>query len=402
MIRIDELYDNTFWPWMQEHAPGVRMFYCDPPGHTSAHNLFNRGYEDWQKEYEYIYLHDQEPIDIALYKELFDQVKRCNRDLEEGGVFPLVETDENYPLHPIEYNPNIHTLEDLAPNWGYRATQAQGSVIVSEKGENVKQLCEQYGWRSYYYFWHGWAALDWYRGYDKTFLLKRAEERNPTKTFMSPNRIIGGKRDHRVLFLDQVFKRNLQDNHISAPRICPAEGVDISTIAQRYNCANTFVNADLPRTFPNEETQHMTSCWLDNFKVAEDSMFYVPTETIYFGKRLHITEKTFKAIALEMPFVLVAPAHSLEYLRSYGFQTFGSEIDESYDEEEDDLLRVQKIGKLLEDINSLSTREKQHLWKYTSKIATHNYQHFYGGKFEQALWQEFKLMLSQIERDHAV
>jgi hypothetical protein len=34
-----------------------------------------------------------------------------------------------------------------------------------------------------------------------------------------------------------------------------------------------------------------------------------------FGKRLHITEKTFKAIALEMPFVLVAPVGSLEYMR---------------------------------------------------------------------------------------
>jgi hypothetical protein len=369
MIRIDELYDNTFWPWMQEHLPGIRMFYCDPPGHTSVDNLFNRG-SDYIVESNYIFLHDQEPVDMQLYKELFDDAKRRNDD-----------------------------IQPVTGNW---KTKAQGSVVVSEKGENVKALCDHYGWKSYYYFWHGWATLDWFRGYDKTFLLKRAEERNPTHTFMSPNRIVGGKRDHRVLFLDQVFKRGLEDNYISAPRVCPEEGVDISTIAERYDCADTFANADLPRTFPGEDTQKMASCWLDNFDAAQDSMFYVPTETVYFGKRLHLTEKTFKPIAMEMPFILVAPAHSLEYLRSYGFQTFGSEIDESYDEEEDDLLRIQKVGKLLADINSLSTKEKQHLWKYTSKIATHNYQHFYGGKFEQALWQEFKLMLSQIERDHAL
>jgi hypothetical protein len=38
---------------------------------------------------------------------------------------------------------------------------------------------------------------------------------------MSPNRIVGGKRDHRVLFLYNVFKQGLEHNHISAPRICP-------------------------------------------------------------------------------------------------------------------------------------------------------------------------------------
>ena len=386
MIRIDELYDNTFWPWMQEHLPGVRMYFCDPPGHTSVDCLFNHGYDDLL-ETEYIYLHDQEPVDLGLYRNLFDTVQHRNLDLHKGVMH------DPSPLAPV----NSYT----GLGWA-QIKPVQGSIIVSERGENVKALCDHYGWRSYYYFWHGWAALDWFRGYDKTFLLKRAEERNPTQTFMSPNRIVGGKRDHRVLFLNEVFKRNLQDNHISAPRICPEEGVDIATIAERYDCADTFANADLPRTFPGEDTQKMASCWLDNFEAAQDSMFYVPTETVYFGKRLHITEKTFKAIAMEMPFILVAPAHSLEYLRSYGFQTFGSEIDESYDEEEDDLVRIQKVGKLLEDINSLSTKEKQHLYKYCAKIATHNYQHFYGGKFEQALWQEFKGMLAQLQRDHAV
>jgi len=382
MIRIDELYDNTFWPWMQEHLPGVRMFYCDPPGHTSVDTLFNHGYDD-VPENNYFFMHDQEPVDINLYKHLFDEVAIRNADLINNQTGTSI--NNNGPKVVVNKIP----IND-------------GKIIVSEKGEKVKELCDHYGWKSYYYFWHGWATLDWFRGYDKTFLMKRAEERNPTKTFMSPNRIVGGKRDHRVLFLNEVFKRGLEDNHISAPRVCPEEGVDIATIAERYACADTFANADLPRTFPGEDTQKMASCWLDNFAAAEDSMFYVPTETVYFGKRLHITEKTFKAIAMEMPFVLVAPAHSLEYLRSYGFQTFGSEIDESYDEEEDDLLRIQKVGKLLEDINALSTREKQHLYKYCAKIATHNYQHFYGGKFEQALWQEFKGMLAQIERDHAV
>jgi len=394
MIRIDELYDNTFWPWMQEHIPGIRLFYCDPPGHTSVDCLFNHGY-DHVLENTYFFMHDQEPVDSNLYKNLFDEVIRRNGDLYErlfgigaGGLYP----NEGFFKHN-----NISNINFKLPSLG--------AVIVSEKGEYVTRLSNTYSWKSYYYFWHGWAALDWYRGYDKTFLIKRAKERSPTQTFMSPNRIIGGNRDHRVLFLYEVFKRNLQNNHISAPRTCPVEHTDITHIASKYqdripDITCVLATEELPITFANEDTQKMSSCWLDNFEVAADSMFYVPTETVYFGKRLHLTEKTFKAIALEMPFILVAPAHSLEYLRSYGFQTFGDIIDESYDEEEDDLLRVQKVGQLLEDINNLTHGEKQHIWKHCSRAATHNYNHFYNGKFEQVLWEELNLMLNQIKKDY--
>jgi hypothetical protein len=110
---------------------------------------------------------------------------------------------------------------------------------------------------------------------------------------MSPNRIVAGKRDHRVLFLYHIFKQGLQNNHISAPRICPVEDVDITSIAQKYtsvyqDIVEVFENADLPRTFTGEETQQMTSCWLSNFSEALDSLIYVPTETVYFGQRTHI------------------------------------------------------------------------------------------------------------------
>jgi hypothetical protein len=372
MIRIDELYDNTFWPWMQENMPGIRMFYCDPPGHTDIENLFNRG-EDFIVESDYIFLHDQEPVHFDIYQDLFDDVVRRNDDIQ-----------------PVPSNYSI---------------KARGGVVVSEKGDFVEKLCSIYGWRSYYYFWHGWAALDWYRGYDKTFLIKRASERTPSKTFMSPNRIVGGHRDHRVLFLYEVFKRNLQNNHISAPRTCPVEHTDITHIASKYtqyhaDIARVLATEELPIHFPGENIQKMSSCWLDNFVAAANSMFYVPTETVYFGKRLHITEKTFKSIALEMPFILVAPAHSLEYLRSYGFQTFSNIIDESYDEEENDMVRVQRVGQLLEEINNLSEKEKQSIWKHCLPVATHNYNHFYSGAFEQILWKELTSMLNQIKQDY--
>jgi hypothetical protein len=45
-----------------------------------------------------------------------------------------------------------------------------------------------------------------------------------------------------------------------------------------------------------------------------------------------MTEKTYRPIASGRPFIIVGPYHSLFFLRSLGFLTFPSIIDESYDE----------------------------------------------------------------------
>ena len=368
MIRIDEIYNNTFWPWIDQHLPGTRTFFCDPPGRSDPDALFNFGRDDIP-ETDFVFFHDQEPVHLDLHKPLFDDVRVRTEDLQFWSKPPDA-----------------------------KSKGINGHVVVSEKGEYVDQLSDIYGWKSHYYFYHGWACKDWFRGYDKTFLIPRAADRAPTHTFMSPNRIVAGKRDHRVLFLYNVFRHGLDKNYISAPRVCPYENVDISQIALKYNntysdIEQVFLAAELPRYFAGEDTQVMSSYCLGNYAEAQDSLVYVPTETVYFGKRLHITEKTFKAIALEMPFVLVAPAHSLEYMRSYGFKTFAGIFDESYDEETDDINRIEKVTRLLKDLDNLSAKERLEIHRACLPIVQHNFEHFYGQGLENVLWKELLGML---------
>jgi hypothetical protein len=364
MIRIDEIYSNTFWPYIEQNRSGSRVFFCDPPGSTGPDALFNLG-SGTVVEKDYVFFHDQEPIHLDEFEPLFADVVRRNRDITP------------------------------AP---------QGHVVVSERGEYLDQLTQRYGWTAHYYFYHGWACLDWFRGYDQTYLIARARDRCPTRTFISPNRIVAGKRDHRVLFLYNVFKNGLQDNHISAPRTCQYEGIDISIIAQKYtnvyqDISTVFERARLPRLFAGEDTQLMHSYQLGNFKEAADSLIYVPTETVFFGSRQHLTEKTFKAIALEMPFVLVAPQHSLEYLRSYGFQTFSPYIDESYDLIEDPILRIERVTQILLEIQARSAAAKNALWQALLPIVEYNYNYFYRGGFRDVLEQELKSMLNTLCTD---
>ena len=373
MIRIDEIYDTIFAPWFEQNRPGTRVFYCSPFGHTDPEHLFNLNATQGQDK-DYVYMHDQEPVDVALYRPLFDEVKRRNLDI--GGEF------------------------DTNNKWHQHTPTPAGHCIVSEQGELVEELAREYNFQTHYYFYHGWAALDWYRGYDKTFLIERARARRPKTTFISPNRIVGGQRDHRVLFLYNVFKNGLETNYISAPRICPHEQIDIKTIATKYcniypDIEQVFESAELPRLFAGETTQRMSSYELDNFAEAADSLIYVATETVYFSKRLHLTEKTFKPIALEMPFVLIAPAHSLEYLRRYGFRTFHPYIDETYDTIEDPVKRIEAATHILLELQARSAAAKAEFWQQILPIVEHNSRHFYRGGFADRLWAELCTMLRE-------
>ncbi len=334
------------------------MFYCDPPGRSDSDSLVNC--KSSAEQLHYIMFHDQEPIHLDIHKSLFASAQVRNRDLNFGEG------------------------------------PARSAFIHSEKdSEFVDQVCSQYNWTPYYYFFHGWAALDWYRGYNRTFLMPAPDKRIITKSFISPNRIIGGLRQHRVDLMYHLLQRGINNAWIGFPDVCPAENIHVRDLAGPDR-APLFEAANLPWNFPGETDHPMHSCWLSLFNESAESLAYLVTETVATGRRHHLTEKTFKPICLAMPFVMVSTAGSLEYLRSYGFKTFDRVWDESYDLEINDEKRLIKIADLLKHLDSLSVVEKQDLFNQTLPIVQHNYNHFYNGAFESILWQELTEMLSSI------
>jgi hypothetical protein len=377
MLRIDEIYQNTFWPWFEKNLPGHRILFCDPFGRSDPASIINYGWDDIE-EYNYTFFFDQEPIHLKLHAATFDEIEHVH----------------NFDIH--------YRSKHLTKFKKYK--KQVGSIITSERDSDaVEFICHKYNWRSYYYFFHGWAALDWYRGYDKTFLIQPFDQRQPTRTFIAPNRIIAGERKHRLEVLYHIFKNNMIDNYISCPAICPAENINIldavKPLASKYpDIKSVFASQNLPINFAGETGAPMHSCWLSLFDEAADSFLYLVTETVATGRRHHITEKTFKPIALGMPFVIVGTRGSLEYLRSYGFQTFEGIWDESYDLAEDDV-RIERIASLLRSLNELSPAGRQDLFKMALPIIEHNWNHFYGGGFESVLWKELNDMLENIHAE---
>jgi hypothetical protein len=376
MLRIDEIYNNTFWPWLQANRPGFRAFFCEPFGRSDADSVMNYGRDDVH-EHNYIFFFDQEPIHLNIHIETFRKVRNLNLDM-------------------------THDMTVDLPLLKGRKTTRAGYLLTSEKNsENVDKICTQYQWKSLYYFFHGWAALDWYRGYNKTFLITPPSQRKITKTFLAPNRIVAGERQHRLEMLYHIFKNNLLNNHISCPAVCPAENISIEAAAtpllQKYpDIQKVFAAQSLPINFKNETDHPMHSCWLSLFDESAESLLYLVTETVATGRRFHLTEKTFKPIALGMPFVIVGTQGSLKYLRSYGFRTFEGIWDESYDDAEDDV-RIERITSLLRSLDELSADAKQDLFDQCREVVEHNWNHFYNGGFEAVLWTELNEMLNEIE-----
>ena len=336
MIRVDEIYNNIFLQLIQ------------------------------QKEYQCIHYFD--PFGSTSFKDLCTVPKFT--DIGKHFLFWDQE-----PLHP-----DIHqsTLKQYRKEFSSDPTV----LITSEyNSDDVYWLCDTYNFESSYYFFHGWAALDWYRGYNRTFL---HQPKNIKYTFLCPNNIVGGKRQHRLNLFKELCKRNIvKNNLVSMPAVCPYEGTRVKD----------YIDGDikLPLTIDDFNNHANNSHQITMWKQAAESLVHVVTETSYSGRKNHLTEKAFKPIVLKQPFILVSNRGSLEYLRRYGFKTFEGIWDESYDQLPDNK-RISAIGNLLQE---LEYADKNYLNELCAPIVQHNYDWFYSGKFEQVLWDELLNMVNK-------
>ena len=61
MLRIDEIYNNTFWTYIKHHIPLTRAFFCDPPGTSAPENLHNYGNNVTELNYIFFLEYRQRP-----------------------------------------------------------------------------------------------------------------------------------------------------------------------------------------------------------------------------------------------------------------------------------------------------------------------------------------------------
>jgi len=85
-----------------------------------------------------------------------------------------------------------------------------------------------------------------------------------------------------------------------------------------------------------------------------------------------LSEKTFKPIACQHPFIIAGSKNSLKHLHAMGYKTFEGAIDESYDSL-DTWQRLDAIIKTMLKIENLSHSERDVWYNSTAAIVDHNY-----------------------------
>ena len=101
---------------------------------------------------------------------------------------------------------------------------------------------------------------------------------------------------------------------------------------------------------------------------------------------LGISEKSFKPILHNQPFIIAGPHLHLAHLRDLGYKTFSRLINEDYDEISDTTKRLQAVTKLMCDIASKPIEELHELYVALEEEIIHNRE-----VFENALYIKKRL-----------
>jgi len=236
-----------------------------------------------------------------------------------------------------------------------------------------------------YYWSHALIALDWYR-YAKIDPSLTFDAVPKIKPFLIYNRAWNGTREYRFKFLELLIQ---SDQH----KYCNVK-FSVYGDTNKHYTKHCFKNKNftVDCKFENYVENNTSESFASADYVLHDyqhSNIEIVLETLFDEKKLHLTEKSLRPIAVGKPFVLASNPGSLEYLRSYGFKTFSPWIDESYDLIEDPVNRLIAIVNIIKQINAMPQHQQHELFLNCQKIANYNREHFFSNNFYQQVVDEY-------------
>jgi hypothetical protein len=375
-VPLDRLYNHL--DSLCNHDALIYRFF--PHGSKKLEHLqplYDFSQHGWQYQIKTpgMLCHDQEPL-------MFDQYS-------EHDMFEYFVNFTPTLANNVELANNVKTL--IAAQHLKSVTSSRNGIydktllLHSEKHSENLAKYEQVGFIGVYWWAHAAIASDWYR-YAQHDSGLAVDFNNIRKDFLVYNRAWSGTREYRLKFTELVINANLQPNCcMTFSQTCDG---------QHYTMFD-FKNSKLSISRRDLET-HFEPCTVDATASADyHTTDYAHTgmeivlETLFDDTRWHLTEKSLRPIACGRPFILAATPGSLAYLRSYGFETFGNLIDESYDQILDPGERLQCITTEMSRISKLPHDQKLHLWQSLYQIADRNKQLFFSNTWQQQIFDEF-------------
>lgn len=183
---------------------------------------------------------------------------------------------------------------------------------------------------------------------------------------------------HRIFLLNKLHRMGLDNNLVSWEKSYynhnyiedlkkhdnNDEFIDLVINTSRYIDVDDLVNV-FGIGFENKEM------YLNTYlSIVTESMFFQEDKNFPTG---FLSEKIWKPIGHCQPFIFAGPSKSLKYIKEkYNFKTFHPYIDESYDDEDDDMERIKMIEVQIEKFSKKTKEEKIKFLNDVKDICVHN------------------------------
>jgi hypothetical protein len=310
---------------------------------------------DWVTEMTrpHLLCNDQEPVEFDFYQ---------NYQFKLNSWHQLL----------IKYN--CHKNRNLYRNLRRYTIFDQSVLLHSEKRSHNVEKYQRIGFIPVYYWSHAVISLDWFR-----FAQNVNQKKKNKKIFLIYNRSWSGTREYRIKFSELLHVNDLLSRcQTSFNCIDPQDNIHYSD----YSFKNTIwqPETDFSKHFCSSSAASNSSA---DFELLdyESTDIEVVLETLFDDSRLHFTEKILRPIALAQPFLLVGSHGGLDYLKSYGFKTFESIWDESYDSITDPYKRLESIIKIMKTISHWDPDTRRKNLQAAQGIADYNKAHFFSESF---------------------
>ena len=184
------------------------------------------------------------------------------------------------------------------------------------------------------------------------------------KIFISLNRMA---REHRVILTSKIIKNNLrQYGYITWANGRSHRYKDYTddypeVINEKYDVLDVvdILQENPTKTIPQ--------------KYCNDSFLFLVTETHFNNRTIFFSEKTFKPILVEMPFMVLGNPNTLQILKEMGFKTFDRWFNEDYDLDLPLEKRCDIIVSEISRLSKMSNTERLAIRREMSDILKHNH-----------------------------
>lgn len=305
---------------------------------------------------------------VAPYSDTYKKYQHVDQIPNDCDLVSIIFYDNNYSAHAdviqqlLVKTQRLIVVVDEPTGDFYQFVQAHSDpkivifspVIANFSAANLRSLISWFGQSNNYYAEEVWA---------KKLRAQLNSDLDRPKRF---DCLLGTAKPHRNR-IEQLYKSSADQDYIVYSYFKDQVGQGIWS--QKVDSAQTTthrVRMDIHGNF-------VAISNLLPVDIYNQTFYSIVAETVCTDYYSQFTEKIAKPIVAGRPFIIFSGQYYLRNLRSLGFQTFDTVIDESYDDIEDE---TERFTQAWQEVERMCQLDPAMVMQQLQSVLAHNQQHF--------------------------